>query len=189
MLHQPTPRKFIAPSTLSSQRPRPGPLFFVNSILASFAIFARDTIFSCLFFIGKFNDVWLVFSSMSKTKSIRSLVPSPSTGKGEGANRITPHPHLLLQQEVVSQCHSEEWSDEESAFWFCSFGTPTPIRHEYGRKADPSLGLRMTRLRFFGLRHSLQREKELRRNGSVTVSNLSLIQPMQICWDQSDENK
>ena len=48
--------------------------------------------------------------------------------------RFVPSP-----SEVVSQCHSEEWSDEESAFWFCSFGTPKPIRHEYGRKADPSL--------------------------------------------------
>jgi len=136
--------------------------------------------------------VWLQqlgFSSMSKTKTIRNLVPSPSTVyKGEGAIRITPHPHLL-PQEVVSQCHSEEWSDEESAFWFCSFGTPTPIRHEYGRKADPSLGLRMTRARFFGLRHSLQGEKEPRKDEWVKVSDLSLIQPMQICWDQSDENK
>ena len=70
-------------------------------------------------------------------------------------------PGLLLAQEVVSQCHSEEWSDEESAFLVCSFGTPTPIRHEYGRKADPSLGLRMTRARFFGLRQfSLGEEEE-----------------------------
>ena len=46
--------------------------------------------------------VWLQqfgFSSMSKTKSIRNLVASPSTGegKGEGAIRITPHPYLLPQ--------------------------------------------------------------------------------------------
>jgi len=51
--------------------------------------------------------VWLQqfgFSSMSKTKSIRNLVASPSTGegKGEGAIRITPHPYLL-PQETVSQ--------------------------------------------------------------------------------------
>jgi hypothetical protein len=36
--------------------------------------------------------------------------------------------------EVISQCHSEERSDEASAFMFCSFRTPTPIRHEYGEK-------------------------------------------------------
>ena len=66
------------------------------------------------------------------------------------------NPHLFPPRNaVVSQCHSEEWSDEESAFWPCSLGTPTPIRHEYGRKADPSLALRMTRARFFGLRHGL----------------------------------
>ena len=83
---------------------------------------------------------------------------------------------FLPPSEVVSQCHSEEpfghaqdkLRDEESAFWFCSFGTPTPIRHEYGRKADPSLGLRMTRARFFGLRHSLSRE--MRSDGSSTIN-------------------
>ena len=65
----------------------------------------------------------------------------------------------LPPQETVSQCHSEECSDEESAFWSCSLGTLTLIRHEYGRKADPSLGLRMTRARVFELRHSLRRVK------------------------------
>jgi hypothetical protein len=49
----------------------------------------------------------------------------------------------------------DKFRDEESAFWFVVSATPTPIRHEYGRKADPSLGLRMTRARFFGLRPSL----------------------------------
>jgi hypothetical protein len=76
------------------------------------------------------------------------------------SRRRNPLLHPPPRSEVVSQCHSEEWSDEESAFWFCTFGTPTPIRHEYGRKADPSLGLRMTRARFFGLRHSLSRGRK-----------------------------
>ena len=34
-----------------------------------------------------------------------------------------------------------------------------------------------------------QGEKEPRKDESAAVSELSLIQPMQICWDQSDENK
>jgi len=79
--------------------------------------------------------VWLQqfgFSSMSKTKSIRNLVASPSTGegKGEGAIRITPHPYLLPQGE-----------------------------------------------------------KDLRKDVSAAVSDLSLIRPMQICWDQNHESK
>ena len=49
--------------------------------------------------------------------------------------------------ETVSQCHSEEWSDEESAFGLQYRKTNA----RFGRKADPSLGLRMTRLRFLAI--------------------------------------
>jgi hypothetical protein len=53
----------------------------------------------------------------------------------------------------------EEWSDEESAFDVFWFRNTMPIRHENGRKADPSLSLRMTWVRFSGLRHSLKRAR------------------------------
>ena len=54
-------KKFIAPSTrlpgcgqaLSSQRPRPRLRLLSNYILASFALFARETIFSYLLVLGK----------------------------------------------------------------------------------------------------------------------------------------
>jgi hypothetical protein len=45
-------KKFIAPSTLSSQRPRPRLRLLSNYILASFAFFARETIFSYLLVLG-----------------------------------------------------------------------------------------------------------------------------------------
>jgi hypothetical protein len=39
-------------------------------------------------------------------------------------------------------------SATKNLLWFVVSEHQRPIRHEYGRKADPSLGLRMTRTRF-----------------------------------------
>ena len=53
LLNKTSLRKIIAPSTLRSQRPLPDPGFLSNYILASFAFFARDTIFSYLLVVEK----------------------------------------------------------------------------------------------------------------------------------------
>ena len=59
MLDKASARNFIAPSTLSSQRPRPYHLFLSKSTLASFAAFARDTVLFGVPFVPKFQ-IYLV---------------------------------------------------------------------------------------------------------------------------------
>jgi hypothetical protein len=71
------------------------------------------------------------------------------------------HPCFILpRKKLYRNVILRSGATKNLLFWFCGFGASTPIRGGYERKADPSLGLRMTRARFFGLRDSLQAGEE-----------------------------